>query len=70
MFAMPALTKLFVVRCKRCDRSVPAGMKEFPFKSVSVDCCLCGEKRQYLPSEITHAKADPLVAKQSRAAAS
>jgi len=33
----------------RCD--VPAGVKDFPFKSIVVTCPLCGEQRQYLPSE-------------------
>ena len=44
--------KLFVADCKRCRRDVPAGEKEFPFRSIVVACPLCRDQRQYLPSEV------------------
>jgi hypothetical protein len=44
--------KQFVVTCKKCRHDVPSALKEFPFKSVTIECCLCGEKRRYLPSEV------------------
>jgi hypothetical protein len=44
--------KLFVVECKQCRRDVPAGVSEFPFKSIIIPCPLCGEQRRYLPSEV------------------
>ena len=53
MFQAPSNRKQFVVTCKLCHRDVPSGAKEFPFKSIAVTCSLCGEQRQYLPSEIT-----------------
>ena len=31
---------LFVVAFKRCQREVPTGLTEFPFRSVTVECCL------------------------------
>jgi hypothetical protein len=58
--------KRFVVDCKRCRRSVPAGVPEFPFRSIVVTCPLCGELRQYLPSEVALGMPDPLVAKRAR----
>jgi hypothetical protein len=53
MFHGPANRKQFVVTCKLCHRDVPSGVKEFPFHSIMVTCTLCGEQRQYLPSEVT-----------------
>ena len=51
-FGFPVITrKQFVVSCKRCRREVPAGVSEFPFQPVAVNCPLCGEIRRYLPSE-------------------
>jgi hypothetical protein len=32
--------KVFVVECKRCRRDVPAGVKEFSFRSIVVTCSL------------------------------
>jgi hypothetical protein len=52
MFQGPANRKTFVVTCERCRRDVPTGLNEFPFQSITVQCCLCGELRRYLPSEI------------------
>ena len=45
MLQGPTTRKQFVVTCKRCRRDVPSGIKELPFPSVMVECCLCGEKR-------------------------
>ena len=56
----------FVVPCKKCRRDVPTGVAEFPFKSIVVDCPLCGEKRRYLPSEIFLGRVDQLVNHQKR----
>src|SRR3974377_1454072 len=67
MFQGPANRKKFVVTCKRCRRDVPCGVAEFPFQSITVVCCLCGEQRRYLPSEVFLGKPDHLV-RQSRTA--
>ena len=58
--------KLFLVQCRQCQREVPAGVKEFPFKSIAVTCPLCSEQRQYLPSEVFLGRPNHLVAKQAR----
>ena len=58
--------KQFVVGCKRCCSNVPAGVLEFPFKSIAVKCPLCGELRQYLPSEVALGIPDRLLSKQAR----
>jgi hypothetical protein len=52
MFKAPSKRKQFVVTCKLCRRDVPSGAKEFPFRPIVVTCSLCGEKRQYLSSEV------------------
>ena len=49
MFHAPGNRKTFVVKCKRCRRDVPTGLKEFSFQSITVECRLCGELRRYLP---------------------
>jgi hypothetical protein len=67
MFQGPANRKLFVVTCKRCRRDVPSGAREFPFQSIQVACCLCGEERRYLPSEVFLGRVDHLVVHQMRA---
>ena len=66
MFQGPANRNIFVVTCKRCRRDIPAGVNEFPFQSVTVVCCLCGELRRYLPSELFLGKVDHLVLHQNR----
>jgi len=66
MFQGPANRKMFVVTCKRCRRDIPSGVSEFPFQSVTVVCCLCGEARRYLPSELFLGKVDHLVLHQKR----
>jgi RNase P subunit RPR2 len=58
--------KQFVVTCKDCHRAVPSGVKEFPFKSIAVTCPLCGELRQYRPSEIFLGRPDQIVVHQRR----
>jgi uncharacterized Zn finger protein len=70
MHYMPSVLrqKQFVVECKRCRRDIPAGVAEFPFQSITVKCTLCGELRQYLPSEVALGEPHYLVAKQRRAA--
>ena len=59
--------KFFVVECKRCQRDVSAGVKEFPFQSIVVACPLCGELRRYLPSQVLLGRPNHQVAKQARA---
>lgn len=67
MFEGSATRKLFVVTCKRCKRDVPAGVSEFPFHSITVECCLCGDQRLFRPSEVFVGKADHLVAPSASA---
>ena len=67
MFQGPSNRKQFVVTCKLCHLDVPSGVKEFPFHSIVVTCALCGEQRQYLPSEVFLGRPDHLVDKQVRA---
>jgi predicted RNA-binding Zn-ribbon protein involved in translation (DUF1610 family) len=66
MFPTPSGRKTFVVTCKRCRRDVPSGREEFPFQSVAVECPLCGEQRQYRPSEVFLGRPDNLVTRQQR----
>ena len=42
----------YVVTCKKCTRSIPAGAQEFPRGNLVVQCALCGELRRYRPSEV------------------
>ena len=67
MFPMPGNRKTFVVTCKGCRRDVPTGLREFPFKSITVECPLCGEPRRYLPFEIFLGRPDALASRQQRA---
>jgi hypothetical protein len=66
MFPTPAGRKSFVVTCKKCHRDVPTGVREFPFKSISVERPLCGEPRRSLPSEVFLGRPDGLVSRQQR----
>jgi hypothetical protein len=66
MFASLPGNKCFVVKCKRCRRNVPSGVREFPFQPVVVACPLCGELRRYLPAEVFLGKAHVLVTTQAR----
>jgi ribosomal protein S27E len=43
---------VYVITCKGCARSIPAGTQEFPRSNVVVQCTLCGELRRYRPSEV------------------
>ena len=43
---------VYVVTCKKCTRSIPAGAQEFPRGNLVVQCALCGELRRYRPSEV------------------
>ena len=43
---------VYVVTCKKCTRSIPAGTQEFPRGNLVVQCPLCGELRRYRPSEV------------------
>lgn len=69
MLYMPSALehKKFVVECKRCRRDIPSGAAEFPFQPVAVKCPLCGELRQYLPSEVALGNPHYLIAKRLRA---
>jgi NAD-dependent SIR2 family protein deacetylase len=55
---------VYVVRCKRCQRNVPAGVTEFPPNSTVVHCPLCAELRRYRPSEVFLGWPDPLIEEQ------
>jgi hypothetical protein len=46
----------FIVQCKNCHENIPAGVQEFPFSSLLVDCKLCSAKRQYRPSEVSRGR--------------
>src|ERR1017187_9881932 len=61
--------KQFIVECKSCRLDVPAGVKEFPFRSILVTCPLCGEQHRYLPSEMIKGRPNQLVAKKTQASA-
>ena len=67
MFPTPSGRKTFVVTCKQCRRDVPSGREEFPFQSIAVECQLCGELRQYRPSEVFLGRPDQLVSRKQRA---
>jgi hypothetical protein len=67
MFHAPGNRKTFVVKCKRCRRDVPTGLKEFSFQSTMVECRLCGELCRYLPSELFLGRPDQLLVHQNRA---
>ena len=67
MFPTPSGRKTFVITCKRCRRDVPSGREEFPFLSIAVECPLCGELRQYRPSEVFLGRPDHLIQRQQRA---
>ena len=66
MFPTPSGRKTFVITCKRCRCDVPSGREGFPFQSITVECPLCGELRQYRPSEVFLGSPDQLVARQQR----
>jgi len=66
MFGQMSYRKVFVVRCKRCQRDVPGGLEEFPFQSITVACPLCGELRQYRPSDVFLGTPHALVQTQLR----
>ena len=66
MFEVTTNRKQFAVTCKRCQRDVPTGVSDFPFRSITVECCLCGEQRCYLPSEVFLGKPDHLVAQETK----
>jgi hypothetical protein len=66
MFQGPPARKSFLVGCKRCCRDVPVGVEEFPSQAIVVTCCLCGEQRRYLLSEIFLGRPNHLVAKLER----
>lgn len=67
MFTPEIITrKQYVIECKRCRRDIPAGVREFPFQPIAVACPLCGERRQYLPSEVFLGNAHYLIAKKAR----
>jgi hypothetical protein len=67
MFHASGNRKTFVVKCKRCRRNVPTGLKQFSFRSITVECRLCGELSRYLPSELFLGRPDQLLVHQNRA---
>lgn len=54
----------FVVTCKRCERSVPAGVEVYPKDNLTHRCPLCGELRRFRPSEVYLGFPDPALATQ------
>jgi len=42
----------FTIRCKKCGENIPAPVGTMPDSWIAAQCPLCGEKRNYLPSEI------------------
>jgi hypothetical protein len=42
----------WVVQCKRCAKSIPAGVTTIPRDNQTVKCPLCAELRRYRPSEV------------------
>lgn len=51
----------YVVSCKRCKRSIPAGITVFPTDNLPVECPLCGELRRYRTSEVFLGFPDSLI---------
>jgi endogenous inhibitor of DNA gyrase (YacG/DUF329 family) len=66
MFGQVSNRKIFVVRCKRCQRDVPSGADAFPFQSVAVNCPLCGEQRRYRPSDVFLGQPHVLISAQQK----
>jgi hypothetical protein len=52
MFQSPTISRDFLVCCKGCRENIPAPCETVPAQPVAARCPLCGEHRQYLPSEI------------------
>ena len=46
----------FTSRCKKCGENIPAPVGTIPDTWIAAQCPLCGEKRNYLPSEIIRGK--------------
>ncbi len=46
----------FTIRCKKCGENFPAPVGTMPGSWIAGQCPLCGEKRNYLPSEILQGK--------------
>ncbi len=46
----------FTIRCKKCGENIPAPVGTMPDTWIAAQCPLCGEKRNYLPSEIFRGK--------------
>jgi hypothetical protein len=46
----------FTIRCKKCGENIPAPVGTMPDSWIAAQCPLCGEKRNYLPSEIFQGK--------------
>lgn len=66
MFGQIGSRKIFIVRCKRCQRDVPSGVREFPFHSIKVECPLCSEQQQYRPSDVFLGQPNVLVEAQQK----
>lgn len=52
MFQGPTTRCAFVVCCKGCKENIPAPVETLPSSWIAAKCPLCGEHRQYLPTEI------------------
>ncbi len=67
MFGSISTSRVYVVRCKRCQRDVPAGLPAFPPGSVTVLCSLCGELRRYRSTEVYLGAVNQIVRRQQAA---
>lgn len=52
MFPGPQGSKRVVVQCKGCQENIPAPVESMPAQPIAARCPLCGEHRQYLPSDV------------------
>src|ERR1700750_2213396 len=49
----PARIHPFVITCKRCRENIAAPVQTMPDSWIIHTCPLCGERRRYLPAEIS-----------------
>jgi hypothetical protein len=52
MFHSPTVRHKFLICCKGCHENIPAPVETLPAQPIAARCPLCGEHRQYLPSEV------------------
>ena len=64
----PSTQKAFVVTCRNCRWDALIDMKEFPFRSFTIECSLCGDKQRYRPSDVIFGRPHPWVQQQAQLA--